>query len=251
MALRWSPAATDICKVAVHVLFEANTLSESVTVDLEPLLSSVPTPVVRSRSSGSMRVLSRALWRTGTETLRLSRSGAGFLLSSTQLRLLAVAPPGRRGPAGLRRRKPISGGLSGEKLQSGCPGLLWSEVLLELRIRGGGGEDGRGLDSNPEEDLLVDEDVFLSLPEINKWSVCRSCRCRSGVTCILSLKEEEKKLSRGQKSEFWGKRTNEIEMCAANEGRVKEKKRAVKSGEARSNLFLSQPAATGAHFRKR
>lgn len=40
--------------------------------------------------------------------------------------------------------------------------------MVRVWGRAGYSGDGRWFDSKPEEDLLMDEDVFLSLPEINK-----------------------------------------------------------------------------------
>lgn len=80
-----------------------------------------------------------------------------------------MAPPGSRPFAGLWRVKLLLGDLSDGEMQGRHAGGVLLE-LVEVRVRGWAGRsgDGRWLDSNPEEDLLMDEDVFLSLPEINK-----------------------------------------------------------------------------------
>lgn len=137
------------------------------------VLSSVLTLGVRFQFLGSMDFLFGSLWRTVRETLRLNSPAAAFLLSSMQLWLLAMAPLGGRPFDVLRRLKMFLGSLSDGNIQGRHPGLFRSEVLLEVvevRVwgRAGYSGDGRWLDSKPEEDLLMDEDVFLSLPEINK-----------------------------------------------------------------------------------
>lgn len=185
-----------------------------------------------------------SLWRPVREKQRLSCPAAKFLLSSTQLWLLQIAPLGRWPFSGLRRLE-VFLGLSDTKLTGRHFGLLWSKILVGLvDVRGMAGYsgDGRLLDSKPEEDLLKDE-VFLSLPEINKCNVCRSCSCQS-LWCISNLNTTtavQPVMEKGHGCERMpekGKGSKQ-KMCATNEQWMEESKQAVKSGKAWSRLFLT------------
>lgn len=118
------------------------------------VLSSALTDGVRNQFLG---LTSWFLSRTVREKLRLSGPDDSFLLSSMQLWLLEMAPLGTGSFAGLKRVNLFFGGLSDGKTQGRQVGLL------EVRVWG-----WVGLESKPEDDLLVGEGVFLSLPEMNK-----------------------------------------------------------------------------------